>query len=206
MKVFAWKIVWVLLLFTSSCVLGEEQKPSTEALLARLPTLMMPILSRVPYALPLIGRFIEGEGCAERVKRVGKAAASVEATKKDQEKPEYTREELNSVICLLGDECVAGVLGSIKTAVENMSFIKIMIEKQLPQGITIDMLADVGVAYYSQACIDAEPLLLIDDEPPKPTKSTEKADDTKDEVDLTKQEEVVKKSDNEEKEGNKEDL
>jgi hypothetical protein len=102
----------------------------------------------------------------ERLKLVGKAAQLLEASKKDQEKAEYTKEDLNKCICQLGDECAAAVLQSIKKIVESMSFVKTMVEKQLPQGVTVDMLSDVGILYFTQACADV-PVLLEELEKPK---------------------------------------
>lgn len=103
------------------------------------------------------------------MKTVAKAATLLEAKKKGQEKVEYTKEEVNSVICVLGDQCIGSVFNALKKVVENMSFIKTMVEKQLPQGMTVDMLAEAGTLYFAQTCATVDPIEV----PEEPIKTEE---------------------------------
>ena len=113
--------------------------------LKRLPQLLIPALSKIPLALPFVQRFITKEQCVAKIKDMAKASQKVEREQK-AERPgeEYSKAQMTSIMCVLGDECADAFLKALKETIDSASFIKTMVEKQLPNGLTLEVIANVA--------------------------------------------------------------
>ena len=112
------------------------------------------IMSKLPMAMPFVGKYIKEEECKIRLGKVARdAAALYKGYKKSQEKP--TVPEMSKVMCQLGPVCSEELAEGFVELTQGVKLIETIVEKQMG-GVKIAEMPEKVKMLYAVLCMNEE--------------------------------------------------